>query len=101
MTDEEIQEAVTVIIDPRAARAEPASRHARLAGDLHKPRLPGRCPLVPEEVVAPQCRDEEILAPVVVVIARGAAYPIALERQSCWAGDVFERAVTAIAIEGW
>src|SRR5262245_29653398 len=93
---EEIEQAVAIDVEERAAGA-PARRRqqAGAGGDI----LERTVAAVVEQAILPPERDVEIVVAVVVVVAGARALSPPAERDSRLRGDVFERAVAAVAIE--
>jgi alkanesulfonate monooxygenase SsuD/methylene tetrahydromethanopterin reductase-like flavin-dependent oxidoreductase (luciferase family) len=56
--------------------------------------------LVAEEVVGAERGDVDVLVPVVVVVGDGHAHAVDLNTEACFFGDVRERTVFVVAVEG-
>ncbi len=93
--DEQIEEAVAVVVEPGGARREAGIGDARPIGDIHEPPAAR----VAKQVVASERRDVEVGAAVVVEVGARHAHPVHLDLKAGGARLVHERAVSPIAIE--
>ena len=94
--DEQIEVAVAIVIEEAAARAPAVldAGHARLLGDVRECAVA----VVAVEHVSPEVGDEEIVEPIVVVVADATRLTPSGAGQAGFAGHVREGAI-AIVVE--
>src|SRR5262249_4181455 len=95
--DEQVEPAVTVVVEERASGAPPRAR----AGESGRARgiLERAVAAIAIQAVLAEVADEEIVASVAVVVADTGALSPAARREAGAPGDVFERAIAPVAIE--
>ena len=96
VADEQVQQAIAVVIEPQGGRAEGAS--AAQSGGLGNVDERAAA-VVLKEAVLPHAGDQDIGEAVVVVIADRHAHAVHLHLQPGVLGHVGERAVAIVAIE--
>ena len=94
--DEEVEVAVTVIVEPCGSCAE-LFRAAQAGWDRHITK--GAVAVVTKQSVLAQGADKQIVVSIVVVIADRGSHPIGLESQAGLYGDVCERPISVVAVE--
>ncbi len=96
VADEQVEQAVAVVIDPERGSAEPlAGLEAGGASDIGKFAVT----VIAEEMALADAGDENVGEAVVVVIADGYAHAVHFDIEAGGAGDVGERTVAIVAIE--
>ena len=93
---EDVDASILVVVDPCGARAEVRVRDARPLGDVTELEIA----FVPEQAIPLERRHVHVVSAVIVVIAHGDAHAVHLDIQPAGRGDIGERAVLVIAIQG-
>src|SRR5438309_1878376 len=95
--DKQVELAIPVVVDPGAARApaRPVCAQSGLLGHVGKSAVPV---VVVEDVLAP-VRDEEILKPIVIVVAHANSGRPTCAQQARFRRYVDERTVPIIPVE--
>ncbi len=96
VADEEIEQAVTIEVEPQRRRAEAgSSAEAAHLRRVHERALAG----VAEQPVLPDARHEDVGKPVVVVVADGDAHAVHLDVQPGRARHIGERPVAIVLVQ--
>ena len=96
IADEEIEEAVAVVIEPEGGGAEALFvEEAGFLGDVGEGAFAG----VVEEAALADAGDEDVGETVVVVVGDGHAHAVQFEVEAGGFGDVSEGAVAIVAVE--
>ena len=93
--DEEVEQTVAVVVEPRRARRESGIGDPRARGDVGEPAAAE----ISEQVIRAERGHVNVDVAVVVVVARGGAEPVHLHREPRRARDVGERAVAVVVVQ--